>query len=155
MSDEDKLRNELQQISATLQQFDDYSKQLQTQLETLRSYMLDLARSKATLSNLKEEDKPEETLIQLGSGIMMKAKPLDKDNVLYNVGAGVVVSKTLDAAMEDIEKRIVEVETESQTLADQLNQVANQMGALERQGQAILQQLQGPAPAQYDPSLVS
>lgn len=155
MSNEDNLRNELQQISGTLQQFDEYSKQLQTQLETLRSYMLDLSRSKTTLVNLKEENNPKETLIQVGSGIMMKAKPLDTKNVFYNVGAGVIISKPLDDAAEDIEKRIVEIENESQSLADQLNQIANQMGSLERQGQAIIQQLQGPAPAQYDPSLVS
>lgn len=155
MSNEDNLRNELQQVSNTLQQFEEYSKQLQSQLETLRSYMLDLSRSKATLVNLKEEDNPEETLIQLGSGIMMKAKPLDTKNVLYSVGAGIVVSKPVDVAIKDIDKRIVEVENESITLADQLNQIANQMGSLERQGQALIQQLQGPAPAQYDPSLVS
>ncbi len=155
MSNEDTLRNELQQISNTLQQFEEYSKQLQTQMETLRSYMLDLSRSKSTLVNLKEESNPEETLIQLGSGIMMKAKPLDTKNVLYSVGAGVIVSKTVDVAITDIDKRIVEVENESKTLADQLNQIANQMGSLERQGQALIQQLQGPAPAQYDPSLVS
>ena len=155
MSNEENLRNELQQISGTLQQFEEYSKHLQTQLETLRSYMLDLSRSKTTLVNLKEEDNPEETLMQLGSGIMMKAKPLDTKNVLVSVGAGIVVTKPVDAAIIDLDKRIEEVEIQSQTLVDQLDQIANQMGTLERQGQAIIQQLQGPAPAQYDPSLVS
>ncbi len=155
MSNEENLRNELQQISGTLQQFEEYSKHLQTQLETLRSYMLDLSRSKTTLVNLKEEDNPEETLMQLGSGIMMKAKPLDTKNVLVSVGAGIVVTKPVDAAIINLDKRIEEVEIQSQTLVDQLDQIANQMGNLERQGQGIIQQLQGPAPAQYDPSLVS
>lgn len=155
MSNEENLRNELQQISGTLQQFEEYSKHLQTQLENLRSYLLDLSRSKTTLVNLKEEDNPEETLMQLGSGIMMKAKPLDTKNVLVSVGAGIVVTKPVDAAITDLDKRIEEVETQSQTFVEQLDQIANQMGSLERQGQAIIQQLQGPAPAQYDPSLVS
>ena len=155
MSNEENLRNELQQISGTLQQFEEYSKHLQTQLENIRSFMLELSRTKSTLANLKEEDNPEETLLQLGSGIMMRAKPLDTKNVLLSVGAGVIVTKPVDAAIKDLDKRIVEVENESHTLADQLSQIANQMGALERQGQAIIQQLQGPAPAQYDPSLVS
>ena len=155
MSNEENLRNELQQISGTLQQFEEYSKQLQTQLETLRSFILDLSRSKSTLVNLKEEKNPEETLMQLGSGIMIKAKPLDTKNVLYSVGAGIVVTKPVDDAIISIDKRIEEVEKESLTLVDQLNQIANQMGSLEQKGQTLMQQLQGPAPAQYDPSLVS
>lgn len=152
---EDELRKELQQISGTLQQFDDYSKQLQMQLETLRNYFLDLERSRATLENLKNEKNLEETLFQLGSGVMVKAKPIEPEKVFYNVGAGVVVTKTVDEAIEDIQKRITEVDNESQGLSSQLNQIANQMGSLERRGQEILQQLQGPAPAQYDPNLVS
>ncbi|MHA1155110.1 MAG: hypothetical protein ACTSQK_03295, partial [Candidatus Heimdallarchaeota archaeon] len=77
MSNEENLRNELQHIGDTLQQFEEYSKHLQTQLENLRSFMLELGRTKLTLVNLKEEDNPEETLMQLGSGVMMRAKPLD------------------------------------------------------------------------------
>ena len=152
---EDELRNELQQISNTLQQFDEYSKQLQLQLETLRNYMLDLARSKSTLENMKYEKDTEETLIQLGSGIMLKAKPIESDKVFYNVGAGVVVSKTLDEAIKHLDERMNEVKTESQALGDQLNLIGNQMGSLERRGQEIIQKLQGPSKAQYDPSLVS
>ena len=152
---EDELRNELQQISNTLQQFDEYSKQLQLQLETLRNYLLDLARSRSTLENMKNEKDAEETLIQLGSGIMLKAKPIESDRVFYNVGAGVVISKTLDEAIKHLDERMNEVETESKALGDQLNLVGNQMGNLERRGQEIIQKLQGPSKAQYDPSLVS
>ncbi|NHJ04328.1 MAG: prefoldin subunit alpha [Candidatus Heimdallarchaeota archaeon] len=152
---EDELRNELQQISNTLQQFDDYSKQLQIQLETLRNYLLDLARSRSTLENLKQEKNPEETLFQLGSGIMLKAKPIESDKVFYNVGAGVVISRSLDEAIKHLDLRMTEVETESQALGDQLSQIGNQMGMLERRGQEIISKLQGPTKAQYDPSLVS
>ncbi|MFW9922703.1 MAG: prefoldin subunit alpha [Candidatus Thorarchaeota archaeon] len=152
---EDEFRNELQQISNTLQQFDQYSKQLQVELETLRTFMLDMARSRSTLANLKEEKNVEETLIQLGSGVMLKAKPLEADKVYYNVGAGVVITKSIDEAIEDIDKRMTEVENQSQALADQFNQIQNQMNILEQRGQELIQKLQGPAKPQYDPNLVS
>jgi prefoldin alpha subunit len=152
---EQEYRNELQQISATLQQFDEYNKKIQMDMETLRNYLLDLSRSKATLVNLKEEKDPEETLIQLGSGILLKAKPLENDSVYYNVGAGVIISKKYDEAIDDLDKRIQEVEQQSQSLVEQLNQIQNQMASLEQRGQELLQKLQGPAKAQYDPNLVS
>lgn len=152
---EQEYRNELQQISATLQQFDEYGKKLQIDMETLRSYSVDLSRSKKTLENLKEEKDPSETLMQLGSGIMIKAKPLEKDTVYYNVGAGVIITKTYEEAIKDLNKRIEEVETQSKSLVDQLSQIQGQMTALEQRGQQLLQKLQGPAKAQYDPDLVS
>jgi len=152
---ENDLRQELQQISGTLQQFDEYRKQLDVQVETLQNYLIDLTRTKTTLANLKEEAKPEETLLQLGSGVMIKAKPIDPKKVFYNVGAGVIIEKPVDDAIKDIDKRVDEVEKERIALAEQLQMVINQIGMLEQRAQAIYQQLQGPSKPSYDPSLVS
>ena len=152
---EEQYRNELQQIGATLQQFEEYSKQLEIELETLRTYLLELVRSKQTLTNMKDESNLDETLIQIGSGVMLKVKPLEVDSILYNVGAGVVVTKKIVEVIQDIDKKITEVESQSQQYVDQLTQIHNQMGALEHKGQELIQKIQGPPKAQYDPSLVS
>ncbi|HUT81639.1 MAG TPA: prefoldin subunit alpha [Candidatus Bathyarchaeia archaeon] len=152
---EDELRREFQSITNELQRFDDYGKQLQVQIETLQNYLIDLSRSKATLSGLKEETNPEETLIQLGSGIMLRAKPIQTDKVFYNVGSGVIVEKSLDDAIKEVDRRMDEVEKERLALADQLDQIINQINIMEQKAQAIYQQLQGPSKPTYDPSLVS
>ncbi|MBK5112453.1 MAG: prefoldin subunit alpha [Candidatus Heimdallarchaeota archaeon] len=154
MSD-DQLRQEFQQISNEIQRYDEYGKQLQVQVETLQNYLVDLNRSKTTLASLKEEKTPEETLIQLGSGVMMRVKPLEIDNVLYSVGAGVVVKKPIDDAIKSVEERIEEVEKERLAITDQLSRIIESIGNLERKGQAIYRQLQGPSKPQYDPNLVS
>jgi prefoldin alpha subunit len=152
---EEKLRQELQRLSTSLQQFEQYSKQLQSQLDAINQYLADLRRSKTTLVNLKEEKDPEETLLNVGAGIMLKAKPLEPDKVFYSAGAGVVVTKSIDEALEGLDGRIEEVETEGQNLQQQLSIILNQMGNMERQAANIYQQLQGPTKAQYDPNLVS
>jgi prefoldin alpha subunit len=154
MSD-DQLKQEFQQISNEIQRYDEYGKQLQVQVETLQNYLVDLNRSKTTLASLKEEKTPEETLIQLGSGVMMRVKPLEIDNVLYSVGAGVVVKKPIDDAIKSVEERIEEVEKERLAITDQLSRIIESIGNLERRGQAIYRQLQGPSKPQYDPNLVS
>jgi len=155
MSEEQKLRNELQQLSSQLQQFDGYGKQLQTQIESLQSYLIELSRIKITLTGLKEELNAEEFLLKLGSGIMIRAKPLDAGKVLANIGAGVTISKTVDEAINDITKQIDEAEKERLALADQLAQVINQINLLERRAQSVYRQLQGPSKPSYDPDLVS
>ena len=151
-----ELQAELQQITNALQQFEGYSKQLQVEIDTLNNYLVDLQRSKSTISNLKDEKKPDETLISLGSGIMMKAKPLDTKKVLINVGAGVIIEKNINDSIEEIDKRITEVEEQLASRTEQLQSIYNQMGVYERRGQAILQQIQGGGDKpQYDPNLVS
>ncbi|NHJ40877.1 MAG: prefoldin subunit alpha [Asgard group archaeon] len=155
MSNKDDLQKEFQQISANIQRFDEYGKQLQVEIETLQSFLIDLTRSKQTLEGLKEEKKPEETLLQLGSGVMIRAKPIEPNKVYLNVGAGVIVSKTLNEAIEDITNRIDVAEERRLGLDDQLNQVINQINVLEQRAQAIYRQLQGPSKPQYDPDLVS
>ncbi len=152
---EDELRKELQQISSELQQYDEFGKQIQIQIEKLQNYLIDLTRSKGTLAGLKEEKNIEETLIPLGSGVMLKAKPLETDKVFYSVGADVIVPKSIDEAIKDIDGRINEAEEQRINLADQLNQIISRISSLEQHAQGIYKQLQGPSKPQYDPNLVS
>ncbi|MHA1759806.1 MAG: prefoldin subunit alpha [Candidatus Heimdallarchaeota archaeon] len=152
----DQLKQEYQRVTQTLQYFENYSKEIQNQVEVLNNYLLDIQRSKATLSNVKIEENMDETLISLGSGVMMKAKPLESDKVYYNVGAGVIVTKKIDEAIDDLGSRVEEIQTKMTGLTDQLQQVYQQMQQLEQQGQAIVMQLQGgEKDAQYDPGLIS
>ncbi|MHA1186389.1 MAG: prefoldin subunit alpha [Candidatus Heimdallarchaeota archaeon] len=152
----DQLKQEYQRVTQTLQYFENYSKEIQNQVEVLNNYLLDIQRSKATLSNVKIEENMDETLISLGSGVMMKAKPLESDKVYYNVGAGVIVTKKIDEAIDDLGSRVEEIQTKMTGLTDQLQQVYQQMQQLEQQGQAIVMQLQGGGKdAQYDPGLIS
>ncbi|MHA1243417.1 MAG: prefoldin subunit alpha [Candidatus Heimdallarchaeota archaeon] len=152
----DQLKQEYQRVTQTLQYFENYSKEIQNQVEVLNNYLLDVQRSKATLSNVKIEENMDETLISLGSGVMMKAKPLESDKVYYNVGAGVIVTKKIDEAIDDLDSRVEEIQTKMAGLTDQLQQVYQQIQQLEQQGQAIVMQLQGGGKdAQYDPGLIS
>ncbi|MCK5184917.1 MAG: prefoldin subunit alpha [Candidatus Heimdallarchaeota archaeon] len=152
---EDQLRNEFQQISNEIQRYDEYGKQLQVQIETRQYELVDLNRSKSTLTGLKNEKNTEEILVQMGPGILMKVKPIEVDKVLYSVGAGVVLKKPIDEAVKGVEEKIEQVEKERLALADQLNKIIESIGNLERRAQSIYRQLQGPSQPQYDPSLVS
>jgi prefoldin alpha subunit len=154
MSSED-LQTELQQLSAEMRQFDEYGKQLQVEIETIQSFLIELSRSKKTLEGLKEEKKVDETLIQLGSGVMMRVKPLETDKVYFSVGAGVIVSKSIDEAVAEISSRIEEAEKSQTSKIDQLNQVVQRINLLEQKAQSLYRQMQGPSKPQYDPDLVS
>ena len=146
----DKLRKEFQQINNEIQRFDELGKQRQIQINALQEYLIDLNRTRITLTGLKDEKNPDETLVQLGSGVMLKAKPLETKKVLYNVGYGVMVSKSITEAIKKIDEKIKEVDKERTGLVDQLNKIIESIGNLERRAQTIYNQLQGPSKAQYD-----
>ncbi len=152
---EDQLRNEFQQLSNEIQRYDEYGKQLQAQIETKQYELVDLNRSKSTLTGLKNEKNTDEILVQMGPGILMRVKPIEVDKVLYSVGAGVVLKKPINEAVKGVEEKIELVEKERLAFADQLNQIIERIGNLERRAQTIYKQLQGPSQPQYDPSLVS
>jgi prefoldin alpha subunit len=155
MSNKQEIQKQLQAISRNLQQYEEYSKELQKQLDTLNSYLADLNQSKKTMKNMDDEDSIKESIFHLGSGIMIKAKPLMQNEVLYNVGAGVIVNKSIKDALEKLDERIEEVEQQSSSLGQQLQQISNQMSGMERQAQQLIQQMQGPEKAQYDPNLLN
>lgn len=157
MSEEQKqqedARAELTRISSTLQQFEQYSQQLANQLDTLGQYISELQRSRQTLKNLESEAEEEETLIELGGGVSLKAKVLDSENVFYQIGGGVTLNKPIEDAIEGLDERIDESQKQKQSLTEQLVSVYQQMQALEQKGQQLLQQIQGPTKPSYDPDL--
>ena len=60
----------------------------------------------ATLAYIKEKGKGKEIYIPLGNGIAIKGKIEKPDDVIMDVGAGILVGATIDEARETIEKRI-------------------------------------------------
>ncbi|MBD3189992.1 MAG: prefoldin subunit alpha [Candidatus Heimdallarchaeota archaeon] len=150
---QEEARAELTRISSTLQQFEQYSQQLANQLDTLGQYLAELQRSRQTLKNLESEAEGEETLIELGGGVSLRAKVLDSQNVFYTVGSGVTLNKPLEEAIEGLDERIDEQQKQKQSLTEQLVSVYQQMQALEQRGQQLLQQIQGPAKPSYDTNL--
>ena len=144
---------ELSRISNTLQQFEEYSKQVTAQLDTIRAYMIELRAARQTISNLKEEKDADETLVPLGAGVSVKAKILEPENIYYQVGAGVTIAKSVNDAIKGLDERIAEGEKESSALSEQLMAIYQQMRSLEQRGQQLLRQLQGPPKAAYDPNL--
>ncbi|WP_342452641.1 prefoldin subunit alpha [Thermococcus stetteri] len=60
----------------------------------------------ATLAYVKEKGKGKEIYIPLGSGVAIRGKIENPDDVIMDVGAGILVGATVDEARENIEKRI-------------------------------------------------
>jgi len=103
---------------------------LETTVESLRSRInfvnaafAELNLANKTLEGFEKEEKDAPLFVPIGGGSYIKAKLEDTDKVVYGVGAGIAIEKTLKEAKEGIANRISELEKTRRSLEQQLAQV--------------------------------
>ena len=93
-------------------------------------------------------------LLQIGGGASVRARILDPDRVLLNIGAEVIVERSNTAAQDYLKDRIIEMEASAKKVAETLDRLHGQMNDIARrielgyqQAQmAQMQQAPGPKP---------
>ncbi len=73
------------------------------------------------------KSKPEEVLIPIGGGALVKSPPPDVDRVLVNVGANVVLERSMQEATAFLEGRVKEIENTAVAVLSQRNQIAERL----------------------------
>jgi len=79
---------------------------LRSQVGVIDATISSLRTVDATLGYIKEKGEGKEIYIPLGNGIAIKGKIEKPDDVIMDVGAGILVGTSIDEARENIEKRI-------------------------------------------------
>ncbi|EEB73277.1 prefoldin alpha subunit [Thermococcus sp. AM4] len=105
MAEEKKVRT-LEQIQDEIRSYLGEIEYLRSQIGAIDATIADLRIVDATLAYIKEKGKGKAIYIPLGSGIAIKGKIENPDDVIMDVGAGILVGATIDEARENIEKRI-------------------------------------------------
>jgi prefoldin alpha subunit len=108
---------------------------------TMRMNFLEraLTEARSALDTIKAlgTENPEEILIPVGAGVLLKGNPPNSDRILVNVGANVVLEKSRDNAAAILEKRIEEFEQNMIAVATQRNQIAQRVETDRRALQVI------------------
>jgi len=88
-----------------------------------------LLENRAALEALKElgERKPDEVLLQIGGGALVKSTPPSVDKVLVNVGSNVIIEKPKDDAVTLLEGRAKQAEQSIMSLIGQRNEIAQRL----------------------------
>jgi len=105
MAEEKKVRT-LEQIQDEIRSYLGEIEYLRSQIAAIDATIADLRIVDATLAYIKEKGKGKPIYIPLGGGIAIKGKIEKPDDVIMDVGAGILVGATIDEARENIEKRI-------------------------------------------------
>tara|TARA_Y100000034_G_scaffold49440_1_gene61156 strand:+ start:1217 stop:1627 length:411 start_codon:yes stop_codon:yes gene_type:complete len=100
-----KEKEQAQQKYIEVQVLEQQLKQNQRNLEIMNQQLLELNAIEQSLIELKKTKKGQEMLVPLGSGIFVKSELKDNNEILTNVGADVVISKTSAEAKTFIKKQ--------------------------------------------------
>ncbi|WP_456365687.1 prefoldin subunit alpha [Thermococcus sp.] len=79
---------------------------LREQIGAIDATIAELRITDSTLAYLKEKGEGRAIYIPLGSGVAIRGKIEKPDDVVVDVGAGILINATVDEARENIEKRI-------------------------------------------------
>lgn len=101
------------------------------QLELLENGRMEaLAAIEALQGMLESGD--DTVLLQIGGGASLRAKVLEPDKVLVNIGAEVIVERSKRDAVEFLKDRITEMEASEKRVADALDRLRTQMNEITR-----------------------
>lgn len=100
---------------------------VEREIERMMLSMLDLNNSLTTIQGMKDET----GLVPIGGGAFIRAK-LDPENVLVPIGAGYITEFGVDAAKEEIDKRVKMTEKAIQSLRGELKRIDDEFTKLEQ-----------------------
>jgi len=96
---------------------------LQSRINMVDAAFAELNLAKRTLEGMGKEHAESSVFVPIGGGSYIKAKLTDVDKVIYGIGAGVAVEKSLEEAKQGVDERISELERTRRSLEQQLSQV--------------------------------
>jgi len=120
---------------------------LQGQLEQLKqqgahvqSRFAEVETTRLGLEEMKDLKDETEILIPLGSGVYSTEKHMKNSTLLVDLGAGVMIKKTPQEALEIIEKKKTDVEKLTTKLQQEMTSVITQINQLGTQLEAFMAQ---------------
>ncbi len=131
---------------------EEQAQQFLYQMQVLESYAASLEQKEAAIMNFLREamasidsikgisqNPHADSLIPVGLGTYVKAKISDDPKVLLNIGAGIVVEKDHDSAINHLESRIKELQVALNDTVTQKHEALMRLEQLKEQMNTFLQ----------------
>lgn len=139
MASEDEVRR----LIVELRVLEGTAEALQSRINLVDAVFAELNMTKQTLEGMKKENPDALVFVPIGGGSYIKAKLTDVDKVVYGVGAGVSIEKSLEEAKQGVDARLSELERTKRSLEQQLTQVIRRIQENRERLQRLTAELRG------------
>jgi len=119
MSSEEEIRR----LIVELRILEGTAEALQSRINMIDAVFAELNMAMRTLEGMGKENPEAPVFVPIGGGSYIKAKLTDVDKVVYGVGAGIAIEKSLEEAKQGVDERISELERTKRSLEQQFSQV--------------------------------
>jgi len=119
-------QRELEELQYYLKEYGQQAEIFAGQLDLMENGRMEALAAIETLGELGASDDGT-VLLQVGGGASLRAKVLEPEKVLLNIGAEVIVEKSNADAIEYLKDRITEMEASQKKVAETLNRLRSQM----------------------------
>lgn len=128
--------DEVRRLVVELRILESTAEYLQERINFVNAALTELNLASMSLEGIEKKES-DLIFVPIGGGSYIKARLEETDKIVYGVGAGIAIEKTIREAKEDIATRIAELNKTKVALERQLSQVMTRM----QEGQSRLQEL--------------
>ncbi|MBI2130117.1 prefoldin subunit alpha [Candidatus Woesearchaeota archaeon] len=138
--EKDEKQKELKEKYMELQMTNEQFKKLQEQLQMIMQQGIELNNTIGNLDEFKKIDKGNELFVPVTGGVFAKAKLVDSENVLVNVGAGVVLKKPIDDVKTLLSDQLEQMNAVQQEMLSNLQMVGERVQQLDNELQELVKE---------------
>lgn len=114
---------ELQRLMVEMRILEGTMESLRSRMNLVAATLNDLNLASMTLEGIGKEKVDASIYVPVGGGSYIKARLESTDKIIYGVGAGVSIEKTIEEVKESTSNRISQLNKTRQSLEQQLSQV--------------------------------
>ncbi|HNX17597.1 MAG TPA: prefoldin subunit alpha [Methanoregula sp.] len=124
-------QQEVETLQYYLKEYGQQAEVFASQLELMENGRMEALAAIEALEALVASDDGT-VLLQIGGGASLRAKILEPEKVLLNIGSDVIVEKTNTDAVSYLKDRITEMEASQKKVAEALDKLRTQMNEIAR-----------------------
>jgi prefoldin alpha subunit len=132
--------DELQKYMTLIEYYKEQLKTLEYQFSLIQNTINDQTKAKLTLEKMKGTKNDSELLLPIGGGAFINASLKNSSKVLYDVGEGIVIEKTIEDAINKIDIRIKELQDTEEKISTMAQQIQNEATEAQNKAENILAQ---------------
>lgn len=118
-----KDEEELRRLAVELRILEGTVESLRSRMSFVSAALNELNLANMTLEGIEKEKIDAPLFVPIGGGSYVKARLESAEKILYGVGSGVAIEKTIEEAKEGVSNRISELNKTRMSLEQQLAQV--------------------------------
>jgi prefoldin alpha subunit len=141
--------HEIQALQRYLQEYGQQVEIYSQQFQLIEEGRMEATAAIETLKSIGSSEEEEVVLLQLGGGASVRARIVEPQKVLLNIGSDVVVERSNPEAIGYLQDRITEMEASGKKVAETIDRIRTQMNEIARRIEAGYQQVQAAASPQY------